>query len=244
MRRFCLFLFVFFPAAVLSQDSSTFRYEKVVDGIQLPWGMVWLPDGDMLVTNRNGELHRVTNGVVSAPLAGVPPVYLNGQSGLLDIELHPDYADNGWLYLSYASSDGEGEGGNTAIMRARLGANGLTDQEVLNNAVPNTDSRDHFGSRIEFDNEGYLYFSIGDRYDRDVNPQDVTRDGGKIYRLHDDGRFPDDNPFADRNPAVFSIGHPRAAGSSGLFRQVLSPEWQGHIANAPQQVVEGVQLAA
>ena len=151
------------PASGLSQQSD-YQFEKIVDGIRIPWGMVWLPDGDMLVSDRTGQLYRVSGGELSAPLQGVPEVYLNGQSGLLDIELHPDYETNGWIYISYATSDGGGEGGNTAIMRAKLDGMSLTNQEVLYKAVPNTGSRDHFGSRIEFDNNGMLYFSVGDRY--------------------------------------------------------------------------------
>jgi len=207
--RAAILLATFITLTALAQDDTPYRYEKVVDGIAIPWGMTWLPDGDLLVTDRSGTLHRVSDGEVSAPLSGVPEVYLNGQSGLLDIELHPDYATNGWLYISYATPDGDGDGGNTAIMRARLGGSGLIDQQVLYHATPNTTSRDHFGSRIEFD-DGYLYFSIGDRYNRDVNPQDPAKDGGKIYRLHDDGRVPTDNPFVNKPGAlgaVYSYGH-------------------------------------
>lgn len=124
--------------------------------------------------------------------------------------MHPDYESNGWIYLSYATTDGGGEGGNTAIMRAKIDGDRLTGQQVLYKAVPNTGSRDHFGSRIEFDDDGYLYFSIGDRYDRDVNPQDIGKDGGKIYRLYDDGQIPEDNPFyrqVGSKAAVYSYGH-------------------------------------
>jgi glucose/arabinose dehydrogenase len=137
-------------------------------------------------------------------------VYNRGQGGLMDIELHPDYKKNGWIYLSYASTEGNGKGGNTAIMRAKLSNNKLTHIEELYKASPNSTRGQHFGSRIEFDRDGYLFFSIGERGNRDVNPQDITRDGGKIYRLHDDGRIPDDNPFVDQaeaKKAIWSYGH-------------------------------------
>ena len=128
----------------------------------------------------------------------------------MDIELHPNYSENGWLYITYSSSDGEGEGGNTALIRAQLIDTKLTSVERLYKAEPNSKRGQHFGSRIEFDNDGYLYFSIGDRGNRDVNPQDITRDCGKIYRINDDGSIPNNNPFLefpDAKTAIYSYGH-------------------------------------
>lgn len=113
-------------------------------------------------------------------------------------------------YLTYALADGQGSGGNTALMRAKIDNNTLVSHELLYKATPNTTKGVHFGSRITFDNDGYLYFSIGDRGDHDLNPQDLSRDGGKIYRLHDDGQIPVDNPFfntSDAKKAVYSYGH-------------------------------------
>ena len=133
-----------------------------------------------------------------------------GQGGLLDIELHPKYAENGWIYITYASSEGDGDGGNTALVRCKLKNNSLTNIEKLYKASPNSTRGQHFGSRIEFDDEGHVYFSIGDRGDRDVNPQDITRDCGKIYRLNDDGSIPANNPFVnDKNAkkAIFTYGN-------------------------------------
>jgi len=199
----------FLLTAACTAEEPGYRLETVVDGIDIPWGMVWLPGGDMLVSNRGGELYRVTDGD-KTPVDGVPEVHVNGQGGLLDLQLHPNYEDNGWLYLSYSSPAGEGRGSNTAIMRAKLDGNRLVDQAVLYKAEPNSRRGQHYGSRIEFDDEGYLYFSIGERGARDQNPQDLSRDGGKIYRLHDDGSVPDDNPFVDRDdakPAIYSWGH-------------------------------------
>jgi len=124
--------------------------------------------------------------------------------------LHPNYQANGWIYFTYSSSEGEGTGGNTALMRAKLQNNALVENQLLYKAEPNTTRGQHFGSRIEFDNDGYLYFSVGERGNRDENPQDITRDGGKIYRLHDDGRIPADNPFVDQagaKTAIYSYGH-------------------------------------
>lgn len=189
-----------------------YGFELVTEGIEIPWGMDWLPNGDLLITNRAGNLHIVRDGVlVETPITGLPDdIYANGQGGLLDLRVHPDYSDNGWIYMSYSSSNGEGDGANTAIVRAKLDGTTLTDVERIYKGLPNTTAGVHYGGRIDFDNDGYLFFSIGDRGNRDVNPQDVTRDGGKIYRLMADGTIPADNPFVDEagaKKAVYSYGH-------------------------------------
>lgn len=181
----------------------------VVDDLSIPWGMTWLPDGSMLVLEKAGEIYRI-QGDDRTEISNVPAVYNRGQGGLMDIELHPDYANNGWLYLSFASEDGDDKGGNTKIVRAKLEGNALTQIETLYKASPNTTKGQHFGSRIEFDRDGYMYFTVGDRGNRDVNPQDITRDNGKVYRLHDDGRIPADNPFvgqANAKEAIFTYGN-------------------------------------
>lgn len=173
---------------------TTFSAEIFVDDLDIPWGMVFLSDGSLLITEKAGEIIHFKDGQKTLVENG-PQVYNRGQGGLLDIELHPNYEENGWLYLSYSSTEGEDKGGNTAIMRAKLDGFSLVSKEVLYKASPNTTKGQHFGSRLEFDNDGYLYFSIGERGARDVNPQDISRDGGKIYRIHDDGQIPEDNPF-------------------------------------------------
>ena len=186
-----------------------FTEEIVIEGIQNPWGMVFLPDGAILVSEKSGKLFLYRSGSTTE-VTNLPEIYNRGQGGLMDLELHPDYKNNGWIYFSYASSDGDQKGGNTAIMRAKISNNRLMDKQLLYKAVPNSTRGQHFGSRLEFDRDGFLYFSIGERGNRDVNPQDITRDGGKIYRLHDDGRIPADNPFVDKNgakKAIFSYGH-------------------------------------
>ncbi|MFP8489916.1 PQQ-dependent sugar dehydrogenase [Gracilimonas sp. Q87] len=185
--------------------------EKVVSIDGIGWGIAFLPEGDMLVTEKSGKIYRVNGGEVVAEITdGIPSdLQVNGQGGLMDITLHPDYEDNGWIYLSYASSTGEGEGSNTAIMRAKLENDALIDSEVLYKAEPNSTRGQHYGSRIVFDRDGYMYFSIGDRGNRDVLPQDITKDGGKVYRLNDDGSVPSDNPFVGKEgiDAVYSYGH-------------------------------------
>jgi aldose sugar dehydrogenase len=198
------------PADVSIQDEEkNYTFETVAANIQNPWGMTWLPDGSMLVTEKSGILYHIKNNS-KTEIKNVPAVYNRGQGGLLDIALHPNYAQNGWIYITFAATDGEGEGGNTKLIRAKLEGESLTQIEPLYKANPNSTRGQHFGSRIAFDDQGYLYFSIGERGSHFVNPQDITRDCGKIYRLNDDGSIPKDNPFvgqAGAKEAIYSYGH-------------------------------------
>jgi len=184
-------------------------HEVVVSDLNNPWGFTFLPGNSILITEKSGELILFKDGKKTA-ISGLPEIYVRGQGGLLDIILHPDYATNGWIYFSYASPKGEGSGGNTSIARAKLKNNSLTNLQVLYKAQPNTTKGQHFGSRLVFDKNGYLFFSIGDRGNRDENPQDITKDCGKIYRLNADGTIPEDNPFVNTNnakKAIYSYGH-------------------------------------
>ncbi len=196
---------------IKAEDPVALNYttETVISGLDIPWGMAILPDGSFLITEKTGTLIHYNNGT-KTNIEGLPDVYVRGQGGLLDIELHPNYRENEWLYLTYGSADGDGDGGNTALMRAKINGSMLVEKQLLYKGDINTKKGQHWGSRIEFDDAGYLYFSIGDRGNRDVNPQDITRDSGKIYRLNDDGSIPDDNPFVDTTgakTAIFSYGH-------------------------------------
>ncbi|MET1259903.1 PQQ-dependent sugar dehydrogenase [Flagellimonas sp. DF-77] len=204
----------------------SFTANLVIDELENPWGMAFLPDGTVLVTEKSGKLLHVKAGKTTE-IKGLPEVKVLGQGGLMDIEPHPDFKTNKLVYLSFASAEGEGRGANTAILRAKLEKDRLTQQKVLYKAAPNSSKPYHFGSRITFDNEGYLYFSVGDRGSRDKNPQSVERDGGKIYRLHDDGRIPEDNPFYKRSgakKAVYSYGH---RNPQGLLKNPFTGEiWE------------------
>lgn len=186
-----------------------YGYESVVNDLTSPWGFTFLPDGSLLITEKSGQLIHVKDGMKKV-IQGLPDDLASiGQGGLLDIEPHPNYADNGWIYITYVSSD-SGGGANTALMRLKLDGANITDKELLYKATPNTSSGRHFGSRIAFDNDGFVYFSVGDRGYRDDLPQDLTKDGGKIYRLNDDGSIPTDNPFINTEnakAAVYSYGH-------------------------------------
>lgn len=201
--------------------------ELLVDGLQQPWALTLMPDTSLLITEIDGKIIHFKNGV-KTEISNVPEIYRRGQGGLMDIVLHPNYDQNKWIYFTYASSDGEDKGGNTTLMRAKLNGNVLTEKELLYKATPNTTKGQHFGGKIAFDDEGYLYFSVGDRGDRDVNPQDISIDGGKIYRLNDDGSIPEDNPFANSETAkkaIYSYGH---RNPQGLVKHPITGEIWNH----------------
>lgn len=214
------------PNEVNLPKKESFTVEMVAEGIMNPWGMVFLPDGSMLVSDKEGALIQIKKGI-KTQILNVPKVYVRGQGGLLDLELHPKYKENGWLYISYASKEGEEKGGHTAIMRAKLKGNTLVESELLYKAGPNTTKGQHFGSRLEFDNKGYLYFTIGERGERDINPQDIKRDGGKIYRIFDDGRIPSDNPFvgvSGAKSAIYTYGNRNPQGL--VFHPIRKEMWE------------------
>lgn len=194
----------------IQPEERSYTFETVFSDVNIPWGLAWLPDGSMLVGDKSGEVSLVKGEEVKKITTGFDDLYVRGQGGLLDIVPHPNYKDNGWIYFTYASKEGDGEGGNTKLVRTKLNGDKLIETETLYKATPNTTAGVHFGSRIVFDNEGYLYFTIGDRGNNKDNPQDLNRDAGKTYRLHDDGRIPDDNPFVNESgviAAIYSYGH-------------------------------------
>jgi glucose/arabinose dehydrogenase len=213
------------PNQVKEPKTIDFSVETVIDSIASPWGMVFLKDGSMLVTDRKGDIIHFKEGK-KQKVKNVPEAYVRGQGGLLDLELHPNYKENGWIYMTYASPEGEGKGGNTALVRFKLENETITHLEKLYKASPNTTKGQHFGSRIEFDNKGYLFFSAGERGEREVNPQDIRRDNGKIYRLNDDGSIPADNPFVGvegAREAIYSYGHRNPQGM--FFHPVRKELW-------------------
>jgi glucose/arabinose dehydrogenase len=199
-----------------------FKVVTYVEGLRNPWSMAWLPNGDMLVTERGGTLRIVRDGrLLPDPVPGVPPVRAAGQGGLQEIAVHPDFENNDLVYLSYAKPDDDGRLGTTALSRARLVDDRLRDVEEIFEAVAWNDRPGHFGARIAFDNEGHLFMSVGDRmagfipggFQPDVEnhpAQDVSNHQGTIIRINDDGSIPEDNPFAGRDdaqPEIWSYGH-------------------------------------
>ncbi|MEK6782889.1 MAG: PQQ-dependent sugar dehydrogenase [Bacteroidota bacterium] len=194
--------------AVVNSEKQKFIVDTITTALKSPWGMAFLPDGRALVTERAGEIRIIENGkLLEERIAGVPAVFAKGQGGLMDIQLHPDYANNGWIYLSYAKPQGT-EGG-TVIARAKLEGNTLANLEELFQAMPLSSSEAHFGSRIAFDGKGYIFFTSGERGKKE-NAQDLGNHLGKVLRLHDDGKIPVDNPFVNTTgamPEIWSYGH-------------------------------------
>jgi len=202
---------------VIETERGPLRITTVAQGLEHPWGLAFLPDGRMLVTERPGRLRIVTpDGTLSAPLAGVPAVRAVGQGGLLGVALDPDFAGNQLVYLSYAEP-GEGDQSGTAVARGRLTDAGLEQVEVLFRQVPKVDSRHHYGSRLVFDRSGRLFITLGDRGNQREAVQDLSKSIGKVVRIERDGSVPADNPFVGREgalPEVFSFGHRNIQGAA------------------------------
>ena len=200
-------------AQIVKSQKQSFRPVMVAGGLEHPWSLAFLPDGRMLVTERPGRLRVIADGRLQAePVSGVPEVVANGQGGLLDVVLHPDYAGNGWLYLSFSSPGLRGA--HTAVARARLDGNRLVDLEILFKANNVAGGGVHFGSRLAFGGDGKLYITVGERGDSD-RAQELDSHNGTTVRLNDDGTVPGDNPFlntAGAMPETYSYGHRNAQG--------------------------------
>ena len=210
------------PAADLaSTQYHRVHISTVTEGLDRPWGLAFLPDGRMLVTERAGRLRVVGKDGKLDPVqvAGLPRVDPQGQGGLLDVVLHPQYSANGWVYWSYAQKDASGENG-TEVARGKLaggpGAWSMESVEVLFRMAPKSSASLHFGSRIVFDRAGLMYVTLGERGDKD-RAQKLDDHGGKIVRLTDDGKPAPGNPFSGdpkAKPEVFSLGHRNVQGAA------------------------------
>ena len=203
---------------IVKSEEYNFVIDTVVTGLEVPWGLAFLPNGDLLISERKGTLHTFSNGRLSAPIEGLPPIMAFGQGGLLDLALHPDYDKNSWIYISYSALDttSEKRTGSTGVMRARLSENKLTDQEILFIGSPSTDRGHHWGCKLAFDGKGYLFFGVGERGQHFDFPQRLDNTNGKIHRIHDDGRIPADNPFVNTPGAIksiYSYGHRNPQGT-------------------------------
>jgi glucose/arabinose dehydrogenase len=214
-----------FGPAFAQAAGEPLRTRLVAKGLELPWAMAFLPeferDGKVLVTEKPGRVRIVDReGRVSAPLRGVPPVVARGQGGLLDVALHPGFATNRLVYLSYSEAAPSGQSGNsTAVARGRLDADGLElkNVEVIFRQAPKFDSRAHFGSRLVFRRDGTLFVTLGDRYSRKDDAQTLDTHHGKVVRITDDGGVPGDNPFVKRAgalPEIWSFGHRNVQGAA------------------------------
>jgi glucose/arabinose dehydrogenase len=188
--------------------STAIRVVPVVNGLANPWSIAFLPNGDMLVTEKTGQLRIVRNGTLDPqPISGVPQVVAMGQGGLLEVSPHPRFAENRFVYLTY-SKPGE-KGNTTALARGKLEGNALTDVRDIFVADAWNNFPIHFGSKIAWGRDGTLFMTVGERNDRN-RAQDTTHHAGKVLRLRDDGTAPPDNPFVGRagfRPEIYSYGH-------------------------------------
>ncbi len=201
---------------VVKSERATFRVAQVTGNLQYPWGLAFLPDGRMLVTERPGRLRVIgADGKLDPrPVEGVPKVVASGQGGLLDVAVHPRFAENGWVYLSFAGSDGDGA--STEVVRGRLDGQRLQDVQTLFRMLPRSSGGRHFGSRLVFDAKGLLYITLGDRGDME-RAQRMDDHAGSVIRLHDDGRVPADNPFVKTpgaRPEKFTLGNRNMQGAA------------------------------
>ncbi len=197
----------------LESSDSRFHLEVLTDQLEHPWALAFLPDGEVLISERPGRLRRWHNGQLDPePIPGLPEIHASGQGGLLDLALHPEFSRNRLLYFSYAARHQQGV--TTHVARGRYQAGALTDVELLLVAEPASRGGRHFGSRLLFDRAGYLYVTIGDRGEM-ARAQDRSDLAGSTLRLHADGRIPVDNPFVDQedsHPALYTFGNRNAQG--------------------------------
>ncbi|WP_236725756.1 PQQ-dependent sugar dehydrogenase [Solemya pervernicosa gill symbiont] len=202
-----LLLLVIGLQAVAATDEKI-EVVTVASGLEHPWGMAFLPDGRVLITERPGRLRIIEGGrLIPKAVTGLPQIAAVGQGGLLDVAIHPNYLENGWIYLSFSA---EGKGGlGTEVVRGRLRGMQLVDVETIFKVEKKSSGGRHFGSRLLFDRKGYLYITSGERGDR-PRAQDLDDHAGSVIRLYDDGRTPVDNPYVNRpgtKPEIYSYGH-------------------------------------
>jgi aldose sugar dehydrogenase len=203
-------------ARQIRSEKHNFNIVTLVEGLQNPWSIAWLPDGRMLVTERAGRLRVVSTDfkLDPKPIDGLPKIVVGGQGGLFDVVLHPGYKDNGWIYISYS---GAGDGGHgTELMRAKLDGYRLVESQVLFRLQPKSGAGQHFGGRIVFDGKGHVYLTLGDRGEQN-RAQRLDDHAGSVIRLNEDGSVPKDNPFVNRNtarPEKFTLGNRNIQGAA------------------------------
>ncbi len=192
-----------------ADPSISYQLETIAEGLGFPWNLAFLPDGSILVTELDGRLRVIRDGVLDpVSIAGVPDVLRKGHGGLLDVMLHPDFTTNRLVYLSYAH--GNDEANTLRVSRAVFDGSALSDLEIIFDAMPLTEMAVHFGGRMAFDLHGKLFITMGDAFNYREEAQNLANTLGAIVRLNDDGSVPTDNPFVGEegiNPEIFSYGH-------------------------------------
>ncbi|HKY90069.1 MAG TPA: PQQ-dependent sugar dehydrogenase [Nevskiaceae bacterium] len=207
------------PAAPTTAKSplGTVRVTEVTTGLQHPWGLAFLPDGRMLVTEKPGRLLLLAaDGALIAPIDGLPRIYVRSQAGLLDVVVSPTFASDGLVYLSYAEPNASGDAAGTSVLRGRLVEHALRDVQVIYRQEPKLSTGVHTGSRLVFDDSGHLFIAQGENNQRPTS-QDLDKLQGKLVRIHPDGSVPKDNPFVDRagvRPEIWSYGHRNMQGAA------------------------------
>ncbi|APV42709.1 oxidoreductase [Pseudomonas frederiksbergensis] len=208
------------PTQNFKSEQGTLEVTTMTKGLEHPWALAFLPDRQgMLVTERPGNLRVVSaDGKLSAPLSGVPKVWAKGQGGLLDVALSPDFKQDRTVYLSYAEGGGEGDRAGTAVGRGRLSDDltAIKDFNVIFRQEPKLSVGNHFGSRLVFDRDGYLFITLGENNDRPT-AQDLDKLQGKVVRIYPDGKVPDDNPFVGQagvRPEIWSYGQRNPQGAA------------------------------
>lgn len=208
------------PIQELKSEQGTLEVTPIVEGLDHPWALAFLPDRQgMLVTERPGNLRLVgADGKLSAPLDGVPKVWAKGQGGLLDVVLSPDFKQDRTVYLSYAESGGKGDKAGTAVGRGQLSQDlkTINNFKVIFRQEPKLSVGNHFGSRLVFDRDGYLFITLGENNDRPT-AQDLDKLQGKVVRIYPDGKVPDDNPFVGQTgvrPEIWSYGQRNPQGAA------------------------------
>jgi aldose sugar dehydrogenase len=219
---FCVFIYSLIVVFTLSFGSAkaqtlsfpSYTIETIAKGLDYPWALAFLPDGDLLVTERTGQIRRVSQNTVSEPLVGLPKdIYVQGQGGLLDVVLHPNYHINGWLYLSYTV--GSDDKNALQVMRAKLSGNQLIQQQIMFTVSPFKDTPVHFAGRMTFLPDNSLLITSGDGFDYREDAQRLNNLLGKVIRINDDGSIPANNPFLSEDVDslsnyVFTYGHRNA----------------------------------
>jgi aldose sugar dehydrogenase len=206
-------------AGSLAATAQELKPVTIASGLQNPWGLAFLPDGRMLVTERAGRLRIVNaDGRLSEPVIGLPAIAVGGQGGLLDVGIDPQFSDNALVYWSYSEPATGNEAGNsTAVARGKLEGTRLTGVQVIFRQRPKVESSAHFGSRLVFARDGRLFITLGDRFSRRDDAQTLDTHHGKIVRIEPDGRVPVDNPFVGRAgalPEIWSYGHRNLQGAA------------------------------
>lgn len=201
---------------IYESKEHRFRVVTVAEGLRFPWGIAFLPEGGMLVTERAGRLRLIRGGKLDPePITGFPKPYVSGQGGLLDVAVHPDFADNRLIYLSYAGGKRGQAGTEVARGRLNIDKHRLEDVEVIFRADPKTSGSAHYGGRLLFAPDGTLFVTLGDRYSYMKKAQSIADHLGTIVRIRDNGSVPEDNPFAGRDnakPEIYSYGHRNVQG--------------------------------